>query len=45
MIPNNSPLRYNKFAEECEKDCKERSDSSCSEDDEDCEGWCNENLD
>merc|ERR1712062_923489 len=36
---------YNKFAEECEKDCKERSDSSCSEDEEDCEGWCNQNLD
>merc|ERR1712062_623634 len=36
---------YNKFAEECEKDCKERSDSSCSEDEEDCEGWCNQHLD
>merc|ERR1711936_1230885 len=36
---------YNKFAEECEKDCKDRSDSSCSEDEEDCEGWCIENLD
>merc|ERR1712203_1223921 len=36
---------YNKFAEECEKDCKDRSDSSCSEDEEDCEGWCSQNLD
>merc|ERR1712018_672872 len=36
---------YNKFAEECEKDCKERSDSSCSDEEDDCEDWCNEHLD
>ena len=39
--------RYNKFAEDCEKpeNLKEASDSSCSEDNDDCEGWCKNNLD
>merc|ERR1711899_620963 len=38
---------YNKFAEDCEKpeNLKEASDSSCSEDNDDCEGWCKDNLD
>jgi len=31
---------YNQFAE----DCKNRSDSSSSEDNDDCEEWCNNNL-